>query len=169
VALYSLKVWKGFISCAEIISVCLYVHFESADKKWVKEGDNVFFWCVNIFAYSVQNKNPLKFCQIPWIRINFSLNSKESDRIKNQFHYFWGCQIRIRYIFFQVCPLSGLKLGLWKAGVKLKVFNRNNSFINFSIFGGAESKSAINFHIGPMWGPKSKEGIKFKVFDRNNL
>jgi len=54
--------------------------------------------------------------------------------------------------------------------VKIKVFDRNNSYIDFNIFGDAESESAIIFHVQPIWGLKwgPKKGVKFKVFDQNN-
>ena len=48
-------------------------------------------------------------------------------------------------------------------------------YIDFNIFGDAESESAIIFHVRPIWGLKlgPKRGVKFKVFDkvfnRNNL
>jgi len=43
-------------------------------------------------------------------------------------------------------------------------------YMNFNIFGHAESESAITFHVQTTWGPKqgSKNGIKFEVFDWNN-
>ena len=51
----------------------------------------------------------------------------------------------------------GLKLGP-KRGVKFEVFDRNNLYIDFNIFGDAESESAIIFHVRPIrglkWAPK---------------
>jgi len=35
-----------------------------------------------------------------------------------------------------------------------RVFDRNNSYIDFNIFGAAESESAIIFHVRPIWGAK---------------
>ena len=45
-----------------------------------------------------------------------------------------------------------------------------DSKIKFNIFGDAESKSAIIFHVRTTWEPKlaPKNGIKFEVFDWNN-
>ena len=50
-----------------------------------------------------------------------------------------------------------------------KVFDRNNSYIDFNIFGAAESESAIIFHVRPPSGGLKlgpKRGVKFKVFDK---
>ena len=57
-----------------------------------------------------------------------------------------------------------------REGVKFKVFDWNNSYINFNIFGDAESKSTIIFYVRTTWRPKMgpKNGIKFEVFDWNN-
>ena len=54
--------------------------------------------------------------------------------------------------------------------MKFKVFDRNNSYIDFNIFEDAESESAIIFHVRPIWGLNlaPKRGVKFKVFDLNN-
>ena len=73
-------------------------------------------------------------------------------------------------LFFISDPLGGLKLGS-KRGVKFKVFDWNNSYIDFNIFGDAESEPAIIFHVQPMWGLKlgpkwglnSKFSTKFSI------
>ena len=53
--------------------------------------------------------------------------------------------------------------------MEFKVYDRNNSYIDFNIFGDAESESAVIFHVRHIWGLKlsPKRGVKFKVFDKD--
>ena len=67
-------------------------------------------------------------------------------------------------LFFMSDPSEGLNLGP-KRGVKFKVFDRNNSYIDFNIFGDAESESAIIFHVRPIWMQnKAPKGGKIECF-----
>ena len=94
------------------------------------------------------------------------IQSFQLEQFIYQFLYFWRCRIWTCHYFS--CPTHlGAKIEPRRGrGVKLKVFDWNNSYINFNILGDAKSKSDIIFHVRTTWGPKlgPKNGIKFEVF-----
>jgi len=65
------------------------------------------------------------------------------------FQYFWGCRIQIGH-YFLCSNYLGAKTGP-KNGIKFEVFDWNNSYINFTIFEDAETKSVIIFHVRLIW------------------